>query len=82
MQCGRPVFVSRRTSLPEIAGDLGFYFDGYGPAELAAVYWEGLARYQADPTFAARLKDHAAGFSWAATARGYADVYAGLLGRD
>jgi glycosyltransferase involved in cell wall biosynthesis len=81
MQCGRPVFLSRRTSLPEIAGDMGYYFDGYEPAELAAVYRDGLARYQADPAFAMRLKDHAAGFSWVATARGYADVYAGLLGR-
>jgi glycosyltransferase involved in cell wall biosynthesis len=81
MQCGRPVFLSRRTSLPEIAGDLGFYFEGYEPAALAAVYREGLLRYQADPAFATRLKDHAAGFSWAATARGYADVYAGILGR-
>ena len=80
MQCGRPVFVSRRTSLPEIAGDLGFYFEGYEPAALAAVFREGLSRYQADPTLAMRLKDHAAGFSWAATARGYADVYAGILG--
>ena len=81
MQCGRPVFLSRRTSLPEIAGDMGFYFEGYAPAELAAVYQEGLARYQADPAFAMRLKDHAASFSWAATARGYADVYAGILGK-
>ena len=79
MQCGRPVFVSRRTSLPEIAGDMGFYFDGYEPASLAAVYLEGMARYQADPALATRLKDHAAGFSWAATARGYAGVYAGVL---
>jgi len=81
MQCGRPVFLSRRTSLPEIAGDLGFYFDGYEPAKLAAVYRDGLTRYQADPAFAMRLKDHAAGFSWGATARGYAEVYAGILGR-
>jgi len=81
MQCGRPVFLSRRTSLPEIAGDMGFYFDGYEPAELAAVYRDGLSRYQADPAFATRLKAHAASFSWAATARGYADVYAGILGK-
>lgn len=79
MQCGKPVFVSRRTSLPEIAGDLGFYFDGYEPPAMAAVYRGGLARYQADPDFATRLKDHAAGFSWAATARGYARVYKGIL---
>ena len=44
MQCGRPVFVSRRTSLPEIAGDKGFYFEGYEPSELAAVYREGMTR--------------------------------------
>jgi glycogen synthase len=81
MQCGRPVFLSRRTSLPEIAGDKGFYFEGYEPTELAAVYREGMTRYQADPDFATRLKDHAASFSWVATARGYADVYAGILGR-
>jgi hypothetical protein len=48
---------------------------------LAAVYREGMARYQADPAIATRLKDHAASFSWAATARGYADVYAGLVER-
>ncbi|MFM8803084.1 MAG: glycosyltransferase family 4 protein, partial [Planctomycetia bacterium] len=36
MQCGKPVFVSRRTSLPEIAGDVGFYMNGYEPGELAA----------------------------------------------
>jgi glycosyltransferase involved in cell wall biosynthesis len=81
MQCGKPVFLSRRTSLPEIAGDMGFYFDGYEPAELTAVYRDGLSRYQADPAFATRLKAHAASFSWAATARGYADVYAGILGK-
>jgi len=81
MQCGRPVFLSRRTSLPEIAGDMGCYFDGYEPEALAAVYRQGLDRYRSDPTSATRLKDHAASFSWAATARGYAAVYAGLLGR-
>ena len=81
MQCGKPVFLSRRTSLPEIAGDLGFYFGGYEPEALAAVYRDGMASYQADPSFATRLKDHATGFSWAATARGYADVYAGIVGR-
>ncbi|MFM7290241.1 MAG: glycosyltransferase family 4 protein [Planctomycetia bacterium] len=79
MQCGKPVFVSRRTSLPEIAGDVGFYMNGYEPGELAAVYRDGMARYQADPAFPQRLRDHAARFSWAATARGYAEVYAGIL---
>jgi len=79
MQCGKPVFLSRRTSLPEIAGDMGFYFDAYEPERLAAVYRDGMARYQADTVFPTRLKEHAARFSWAATARGYCDVYARII---
>ncbi|MEI7893962.1 MAG: hypothetical protein WCI05_12785 [Myxococcales bacterium] len=51
------------------------------PKPTEAVYRDGLARFQADPAFATRLKAHAAGFFWAATARGYAEVYAGILGK-
>jgi glycosyltransferase involved in cell wall biosynthesis len=75
MQCGRPVFVSRATSLPEIAGEHGFYFDCYDAAAMAAVLADGLHRFRADRDAAERLKRHAAGFSWAAMAEGYARVY-------
>jgi len=75
MQCGRPVFVSRATSLPEIAGEHGFYFDSYDAAAMAAVLADGLRRFRADRDAAERLKRHAAGFSWAAMAEGYARVY-------
>ncbi|MFZ4731515.1 MAG: glycosyltransferase family 4 protein, partial [Pirellulales bacterium] len=82
MQCGRPVFCSRRTSLPEIAGDLGEYLDAYDGPSLAAAYRAGMARFHADPQRAGTLRRHAAAYSWAATARGYAAVYASLLGLD
>jgi glycosyltransferase involved in cell wall biosynthesis len=75
MQCGRPVFVSRATSLPEIAGAHGYYFDSYDAAAMAAVLADGLRRFRADRDAAERLKRHAAGFSWAAMAEGYARVY-------
>lgn len=79
MQCGKPVFVSRRTSLPEVAGEHGCYFEGYEPEALERAYRAGMERYRSDPDMPARLKAHAASFSWAATARGYADVYAAVL---
>jgi glycosyltransferase involved in cell wall biosynthesis len=82
MQCGRPVFCSRRTSLPEIAADLGEYLDAYDGPALAAAYRAGMARFHADPHRGAALRRHAATYSWAATARGYADVYAALLGAE
>jgi len=78
MQCGRPVFVSRNTSLPEIAGDFGVYFDSHDPEAMAATLREGLQRAAADGQLGPRLRRHAAGFSWAATAEGYARIYASL----
>ena len=79
MLCGKPVFMSRRTSLPEIAGDNGYFFDAYDGAALAAAYWSGMGRYHSDPAAAERAREHARSFSWQRMARGYAAVYAGLL---
>ncbi len=80
MQCGRPVVLSRNTSLPEIAGDLGIYLDSYDPGAMAAVYREGIRRFAAEPDVAARLQCHVARYSWAATASGYARVYESVIG--
>ncbi|MEI8369145.1 MAG: glycosyltransferase family 1 protein [Planctomycetia bacterium] len=79
MLCGKPVFMSRRTSLPEIAGDHGYFFDAYDGDSLAAAYWSGMGRYHSDPAAAERAREHARSFSWERMARGYAAVYAGLL---
>ena len=79
MLCGKPVFMSRRTSLPEIAGDNGYFFDAYDGAALAAAYWSGMGRYHSDPAAAERAREHARSFSWQRMARGYAAVYASLL---
>lgn len=82
MQCGRPVFLSRTTCLPEIAGSHGFYFDAFDAASMANAYEAGLATYRDDPGFADRARAHAAGYSWAETARGYLRVYEATLGRS
>ena len=80
MLCGKPVFMSRRTSLPEIAGDRGFFLDAHDGDSLAAVYWSGMGRWHSDPGAPAAARRHALGFSWRRMARGYADVYAALTG--
>ena len=79
MQCGRPVFAARRTSLPEIGGDVACYFDSFEPEQMAAVVRAGLARAQSDPHAAARARERAASFSWRAAARRYAELYVALV---
>lgn len=75
MHAGRPVFVARNTSLAEVAGDLGFYLDSYAGDALVAVHRSGMERFAAESDYPARLRRHAEGFSWAATAAGYAAAY-------
>jgi len=79
MAAGRPVFVSRRTGLPEITGEHGFYFDSFEPKAMAMAVREGLARFEADTGFAARARSHAEAFTWAETTRRYADLYEQLV---
>jgi glycosyltransferase involved in cell wall biosynthesis len=78
MQCGKPVVMSRRTSLPEIAGDEGFFFDSYQPEAIASVVETARTHFATDPQAADRCRRHAAAFSWRATAEGYARVYASV----
>ena len=79
MQCGKPVVMSRRTSLPEIASDKGFFFDSYEPKAMAAVVETAVQTFTNDPAAADRCRRHAARFSWRATAEEYAHVYNSIL---
>ena len=82
MQCGKPVFMSRRTSLPELGGALGFYWDSFGADHMAGVFRAGMTAVAAMPTFAAAARARAAEFSWENAARGYLSVYRSVLDRS
>ena len=79
MQFGKPVVMSNRTSLPEIAGDSGSFFPSYEPIEMAKSVQSTLRAFQSDPQLATRSRQHAARFSWKAAAEGYAHVYQTVL---
>lgn len=79
MQCGRPVFMSRLTSLPEVGGPWGCYWDSFEAEAMVQVFREGLARFHAEAGYSKKLRDHAARFSWTNTARGYLEAYEQVL---
>jgi glycosyltransferase involved in cell wall biosynthesis len=79
MQCGKPVFLSRSTSLPEIADGQGFFFQSFQPQSMAEVVQAGLATWKANPGLAEKVCQHAKTFSWAETAKHYASVYERLV---
>jgi len=81
MYCGKPVFVSRHSSLPEIGGDKVYYWDHFDPLHMREIVLKGLDEYNRQPGRAAELKDYAATFSWEETILRYIDLYRQVLSR-
>jgi glycosyltransferase involved in cell wall biosynthesis len=79
MQAGRPVFSSRCTSLPEVIGNHGFYFESFSAESMAEVVRAGLRQISDDPGLVDSARRHAASFSWQRTAADYLRIYRELL---
>jgi glycosyltransferase involved in cell wall biosynthesis len=79
MQFGKPVFLSRLTSLPEIGGDAAYYFDDWAPGAMRAVVEQGL-RLGAEPARIEAVRQHARRFDWVAAADAYLALYRRLIG--
>lgn len=79
MHFGKPVFLSRLTSLPEVGGDVAYYFDAFDGRSMREVVEAGLASHSV-PGAAQRTVGHAQGFSWERCAQDYITLYQQLLG--
>jgi glycosyltransferase involved in cell wall biosynthesis len=78
MQFGKPVFLSRLTSLPEVGGQAAYYFDDWSPDAMRAVVLRGLAD-GAQQERINEVRQHAAQFNWDAAAEAYLALYRQLL---
>lgn len=80
MYFGKPVFLSNLTSLPEIGGELAFYFNDFSPESMRNTYDNGMEKFNADQeNFKAKLKERAAKFSYRQMADSYEKLYKDLL---
>jgi glycosyltransferase involved in cell wall biosynthesis len=79
MHCGRPVFSSRCTSLPEVGGSLAVYWDNFDPEGMAATVRDGLRRIAADPAYTDQLRAWSRQFTWPRTAERYLELYRDAL---
>lgn len=81
LQCGTPVVVADRASLPEVVGEAGLLIDPDDPATIADACW----RIIDDAALRARLqeaaRDQVRAFTWEETARQTLEVYRRILSR-
>jgi alpha-1,3-rhamnosyl/mannosyltransferase len=74
MACGLPVITSRRSSLPEVAGDAGLYVDPDDPGSIAAAILLLAGDVELRGRLAAAGRERAARFRWDEAARATAGV--------
>lgn len=80
MKFGKPVFLSDKTSLPEIGGEAGIYWEHFEPEYMAEVLTSGIQDYDADrENISKKLISRADDFCWNSAAKAYCDVYRHLL---
>jgi glycosyltransferase involved in cell wall biosynthesis len=75
---GKPVFLSRLTSLPEVGGDAAYYFDDFGAVAMRHTVEAGLARHSLEQR-APLAQAQAKRFSWSHCADAYVAQYRELL---
>lgn len=71
MHLGRPVFLSRYTSLPEVGGEEAYYFPSSDPQEMAKALMQGLSDYAKDASKAERLIEWSNRYDYRQMARSY-----------
>jgi glycosyltransferase involved in cell wall biosynthesis len=78
MAFGKPLFLANRTSLPEIGGDVAFYFEDFSPDHMQLVFKEGMMHYNANG-LAKKIITRGNDFCWEEKAQDYLKVYRSLL---
>jgi len=78
MHFGRPVILSTLTSLPEVGGEVAYYFENFDAASMQEVLANSLAHYDSTPGKGDSIRQRAALFNWEDTARAYLDIYRSL----
>ena len=74
MRHGKPVFLSKYTSLPEIGGDAAYYFDNFDPAHMVDTFINGMHHFHATNGGEAVTRN-ALKYTWGNAAHAYLDLY-------
>jgi glycosyltransferase involved in cell wall biosynthesis len=76
MRFGKPVFLSDKTSLPEIGGEVAYYWNNFEPDYMKNIVFEGLNNYENNKQICEqKIIQRALFFDWKKAAGEYLDVY-------
>lgn len=73
MSMGLPLFISDKTSLPEIGGADAYYFNNFDPQDMREVFTSGMIDFT--PEKQVRLIERSRKFNWEKAANAYLNIY-------
>ncbi|MFH6946274.1 glycosyltransferase family 4 protein [Flavobacterium sp. FlaQc-50] len=80
MSFGKPVFLSDKTSLPEIGGEMANYWSDFDPEYMKEVLLNGLDHFENNKNLIeTEMKKRAASFDWKVAAADYLKIYKDIL---
>ena len=80
MAFGKPVFLSKYTSLPEIGGNVAFYFDSLEPKQMAETYQKEMIEFNNSPIEnSQKIKKWVSQFEYKKMAQNYLNLYKKIL---
>jgi len=74
MHFGKPVFLSRYTSLPEVGGSFAWYFDSFDAGAMQLTLLNGLQEFH-EKKLSEGIQQYAGKFNWDQTAKEYLELY-------
>lgn len=76
MKFQKPVFLSTKTSLPEIGGDAAFYWQDFDTDYMLEFMFDKLSEYESNPEFyRKKLLAQAEFFDWSKAAKSFIELY-------
>ncbi len=77
---GKPLFLSSKTSLPEVGGPKSFYWENFDAQSMAQVFTEGMTTFENNKElFTSEYISRSQQFTWENAARQYVEVYKSIL---
>lgn len=80
MRFGKPVFISNKASLPEIGGDLAYYWNDFDPDHMATIFNSKIQEYEEnEEEIKNKIIEYSKLYDWKKSIRQYYNLYLEVL---
>lgn len=78
MRLGKPVFLSKLNSLPEVGGENAFYFENFEKQSMIETFEKAIPSFE-NNELKQKIISHSNQFSWKTAAKSYIELYKSIL---